>query len=66
MERESLLAANCACGYPHQDYCGGELCDECESCGRRTPCDECAAEERERDLERSERLREEEEMLYGV
>lgn len=59
-------ASLCECGYPHADYCGGELCDVCEACGSKTACDECAGEERDRDLERAELLAEEDRLLYGI
>lgn len=60
------LSQKCECGYTHEDYCGGELCQVCETCGLKSPCDECAADERERDEERAERLFEEDRMLYGI
>ena len=56
----------CECGYSHRDYCGGELCDVCEACGRLDICDECVAEENERDREREAILAEEDRMLYGI
>lgn len=58
--------ATCACGFAHRDYCGGDLCDECSVCGSLTVCDDCAADERERGLERAERLAEEDRLLYGI
>jgi hypothetical protein len=65
-DRDAGRESVCECGYPHGDYCGGELCDVCESCGATTICDECAAEQRVRDLERAEALAEEDGLLYGV
>lgn len=61
------LLGTCACPC-HQDPTQRvEATCECYGDPEGTPlCDECLAEERERDLERADRLFEEEVYLYGI